>query len=186
MIVVTWEDRASEKVWWDVEITNGSGAPVDLPRPGVGRGDQCLGLHIEQAFSAPANGTRCFRVKARNESGNNGCVSEQWSNQACVTVGNGGPLASGPDTCKTGFVWREANATDHVCVDPHSRDDAKLDNSKAAQNRSPNGGPSGPDTCKNGLVWREAYPNDRVCVIPKKRDATRSENAAAAANKVRP
>jgi hypothetical protein len=182
MVVLTWEDRASEKVWWDVEISDGSGRPVDSPRPGVGRGDQGLGLHIEQSFSVPANGTRCFRVKARNESGNNGCVSEQWSNQACITVGNGGPLASGPDTCKTGFVWRETTPADHVCVDPHSRDDAKLDNSKAAQNRAPNRG----DTCKNGLVWREASPNDHVCVSPPKREATKAENAAAAANKVRP
>ena len=182
MVVLTWQDRASEKVWWDVEITNGSGAAVDSPRPGVGRGDEGKGLQIENTFSLPQNGTRCFRVKARNAPGNQGCVSEHWSNQSCVTVGNGGPLVSGPDTCKTDFVWRETTPADHVCVDPHSRDDAKLDNSKAAANRAPNGG----DTCKNGLVWREASPNDHVCVIPKKRDTTKQENASAAANKVRP
>lgn len=32
---------------------------------------------------------------------------------------NGGPY--GPDDCKTGFVWREARPSDHVCVRPASR-----------------------------------------------------------------
>jgi hypothetical protein len=145
-----------------------------------------MGLRIENSFSMPDNGTRCFRVKARDQPGSQGCVSEHWSNQACVTVGNGGPLVSGPDTCKTGFVWRETVPSDHVCVSTQSRDDAKRDNVSAAVNRAPKGGPSGPDTCKAGLVWREALPNDHVCVSGKKRDATKLENMAAAANKVRP
>ena len=31
------------------------------------------------------------------------------------------PLCA-PDTCKQGFVWREARPEDHVCVTPRERD----------------------------------------------------------------
>ena len=181
LAVLTWEDRASEKVWWDIEITNGSGVLVDQQLTGVGRGVEGKGSRAENAIGLPANGTRCYRVRARTGPHTEGCVSGDWSNQVCVTVGNGGPLAFGPDTCKTGFEWRETVPSDHVCVSPQSRDDAKRDNAKAAANRVP-----GTDTCKPGLVWREAFPNDHICVSLRKRDDTKKENMEAAANKVRP
>jgi hypothetical protein len=34
----------------------------------------------------------------------------------------------GPDTCRTGYVWREAYPGDHVCVRPWVREQAKRDN----------------------------------------------------------
>jgi len=34
----------------------------------------------------------------------------------------------GPDTCRSGFVWREAFPGDHVCVRPWVRDRAARDN----------------------------------------------------------
>jgi hypothetical protein len=34
----------------------------------------------------------------------------------------------GPDTCVTGYVWREATPTDHVCVTPGARTQAADDN----------------------------------------------------------
>lgn len=37
----------------------------------------------------------------------------------------------GPDTCKPGFVWREAFSDDRVCVTPESRTRAATDNSLA-------------------------------------------------------
>jgi hypothetical protein len=82
-----------------------------------------------------------------------------------VASGFQGALAVGdfgPDTCVDGFVWREAcGASDHVCVSPQAREQARLDNSQAANRRQPGGGPFGPDTCKQGFVWREACgPND--------------------------
>ncbi|RBQ16414.1 hypothetical protein DP939_31185 [Spongiactinospora rosea] len=43
---------------------------------------------------------------------------------------NGGPW--GPDTCKQGFVWREANRSDHVCVYPSSRSRAWVNSANAA------------------------------------------------------
>ena len=78
-------------------------------------------------------------------------------------------LPYGPDTCKQGYVWREASPTDHVCVPPASRTRAQSDNAQAILRRSPVGGAYGPDTCLPGFVWREAFPGDRVCVTPGRR-----------------
>jgi hypothetical protein len=37
------------------------------------------------------------------------------------------------DTCKRGYVWREAcGPSDHVCVPPSSRERAKSDNASAS------------------------------------------------------
>lgn len=88
-------------------------------------------------------------------------------------------LPYGPDTCKQGFVWREAFPGDTVCVTPQTRSQAAADNAQAAARRSPNGGPYGPDTCKSGFVWREARPEDHVCVTPETRAQTAAENAQA-------
>jgi len=85
---------------------------------------------------------------------------------------------SGPDTCLWGFVWREANVSDHVCVPPATRSQTWTDNSLAASRRSPNGGPYGPDTCKQGFVWREAFAGDHVCVTPATRSQAAADNAA--------
>ncbi len=91
----------------------------------------------------------------------------------------------GPDTCKQGFVWREANpsGSDHVCVPPSVRQQARADNASASSRRNPNGGPSGPDTCLQGYVWRDAFPDDHVCVTPETRSAAASANAVANARK---
>ncbi len=89
------------------------------------------------------------------------------------------PADFGPDTCKQGFVWREAFANDHVCVLPSERDEAKRDNAEAGARRQPGGGGSGPDTCKAGFVWREARPSDHVCVIPSKRAQVADDNRRA-------
>ncbi|QVI24183.1 hypothetical protein KHQ06_16245 [Nocardia tengchongensis] len=79
-----------------------------------------------------------------------------------LTVANAGG-DYGPDTCQEGYVWREANAADHVCVSPGTRDQARADNAAAASRRA-GGGAYGPNTCVNGFVWREAYTGDVVCV----------------------
>lgn len=85
----------------------------------------------------------------------------------------------GPGTCIRGYVWREANSTDHVCVTPEVRQQAKNDNAQAAQHRNPNGGAYGPDTCLQGFVWREAFPGDHVCVTPQTRSQAALDNNAA-------
>ncbi|HYD79528.1 MAG TPA: hypothetical protein VEC06_06950 [Paucimonas sp.] len=86
-------------------------------------------------------------------------------------------LPYGPDTCKSGYVWREAITDDHVCVTPASREQARRDNAQRANRVSPTDRSYGPDTCRPGYVWREVVPTDRVCVTPEIREQTRRENA---------
>lgn len=100
---------------------------------------------------------------------------------ACVGISSTSPspgLPYGPDTCKQGFVWREAINGDHVCVPPDRRTQAARDNAAAAGRRA-GGGAYGPDTCKAGFVWREAIHSDHVCVTPNERATVASENRLA-------
>lgn len=90
----------------------------------------------------------------------------------------------GPDTCLEGYVWREARAGDHVCVEPRVRDQVRRDNAQAAARRAPGTNGNGPNACAVGYVWREAYPGDVVCVEPRVRDQARSDNAKAADRRV--
>lgn len=84
-----------------------------------------------------------------------------------------------PDTCKQGFVWREAVLNDHVCVTPETRKLTVVQNLWAARRRNPAGGPYGPDTCLQGYVWREAVPTDHVCVTSQDRQQAAVDNAQA-------
>lgn len=94
-------------------------------------------------------------------------------------------LPYGPDTCKSGYVWRDAIPNDHVCVTPASREQAVLDNSLRASRISPADHTYGPETCIPGYVWREVVPSDRVCVTPQVRDQTRVENSQFETNRAR-
>jgi hypothetical protein len=87
--------------------------------------------------------------------------------------------AYGPDTCRQGYVWREAVPGDHVCVDPRTRAQARADNAQARYRVSAENHSYGPDTCRQGYVWREAAEGDHVCVTPQIREQTRADNAAA-------
>jgi hypothetical protein len=89
----------------------------------------------------------------------------------------------GPDTCKQGYVWREAIPSDHVCVTPATRSQTAFDNSQAGSRRNPTG-PFGSDTCKQGYVWREAFLNDHVCVTPDTRSQAASDNSQAASRRI--
>jgi hypothetical protein len=99
---------------------------------------------------------------------------------------NPADLPYGPDTCKQGYVWREAFAGDTVCVTPDRRDQAYVDNAAAEARREPNGGVYGPATCQSGYVWREARPEDLVCVTPETRTLTAVENTQANQHRVVP
>lgn len=85
----------------------------------------------------------------------------------------------GPDTCRQGYVWREANADDHVCVKPSVRAQTARDNQQARYRVTPNGGAYGPNTCRQGYVWREAYAGDVVCVTPETRAQAAYDNQRA-------
>jgi hypothetical protein len=86
------------------------------------------------------------------------------------------------DTCKQGYVWREARSGDHVCVDPKTRDDVAQQNRQAA--RLWVKGDYGAHTCRQGYVWREAFQGDQVCVVPEFRDRTKQDNARAVQRRV--
>ena len=91
----------------------------------------------------------------------------------------------GPDTCVSGFVWREAFPGDHVCVDAAARAQAATDNRLAARRRQPGGGAYGPNTCRAGFVWREARAEDQVCVTQETRTQVANDNRLAASRYVR-
>ncbi|MFF5208021.1 hypothetical protein [Streptosporangium sp. NPDC000396] len=74
---------------------------------------------------------------------------------------------SSPDTCASGYVWRGARASDHVCVTPATRDRTAGENAGVWHE------------CTTGFVWREAYPGDHRCVVPDSRSQARSDNANA-------
>jgi hypothetical protein len=88
-------------------------------------------------------------------------------------------LPYGPDTCKNGYVWREAISSDHVCVTPQTRSATAYENSLARSRVEPNSGAFGPNTCRQGYVWRQAFSTDAVCVTPASRDRAASDNASA-------
>jgi len=89
------------------------------------------------------------------------------------------PLPYGPDTCKNGFVFREAYPDDHVCVTPGVRQRVAQDNATARDRVQPGGGAFGPDTCKTGWVWREARAQDHVCVSTQQRTQAANDNRLA-------
>lgn len=81
-----------------------------------------------------------------------------------------------PDTCKPGWVWREARPTDHVCVTDETRRDTELENRLALSRQLA----SGNYTCKSPFVWRDAFPGDTTCVPLESRSRAFKDNAAAA------
>lgn len=94
-------------------------------------------------------------------------------------------LPYGPDTCKQGFVWRDAIPGDHVCVIPQRRAIAANENATAGLRVDPNGA-YGPNSCKQGFVWREAYQGDVVCVTAARRTQVHQENIDGPSHRVIP
>ncbi|SEG15690.1 hypothetical protein SAMN05444920_10239 [Nonomuraea solani] len=87
-----------------------------------------------------------------------------------------------PDTCRNGYVWREARPSDHVCVTPGVRDRTTIENRQKQANWV--SGEYGPHTCRTGLVWREAFPGDDVCVTGKSREEARGDNVQAESRQI--
>ena len=86
-----------------------------------------------------------------------------------------------PGTCKQGFVWRQVDPGDHVCVTPQSRQQVVNDNAAAPQRTVARGAVHlvTPQDCLAGYVWRKAVASDYVCVTPQARAAAQADNAAA-------
>ena len=89
------------------------------------------------------------------------------------------------DSCASGYVWREAQPQDHVCVPPASRNLVTQENRTAPKRWNPSGA-YGASTCVQGYVWREAFEGDTVCVSVQRRADVKKENQLAASRRARP
>jgi hypothetical protein len=86
IIRLEWINKATETVWWDLEISDGFGHTLSS-QPGIQpigtRFDQVLSMDLRSATPQPAQ--RCYRLKARDEPGTGGCVSTLPSGQVCAS-----------------------------------------------------------------------------------------------------
>lgn len=101
-----------------------------------------------------------------------------YSTGACVAVKKVVVPADvvGPNACKDGFVWRQIDRFDFVCVTPQRK--ALVDWETAnAPLPVPNQYLSG--ICPSGYVDRLAFPGDFVCVLPQSRADANADNALA-------
>ncbi|HEX2287076.1 MAG TPA: fibronectin type III domain-containing protein [Mycobacterium sp.] len=132
-----------------------------------------------------------------------------WGKSAPHAITTGLPY--GPDTCASGFVWRDAVPGDHICVTPERRQKV-ADDFRTAGSRSPlktfpvpagtrcnpllkkvgdppppGCSPGGTEICNDGFVPRDVPgENVIVCVTPDEAALIAQENANPKANRVRP
>jgi hypothetical protein len=134
-------------------------------------------------FTVPnARPNSTYRIKVQ------GCYSRALQSSSCSPWVESSVTTEqdyGPDTCKSGHVWREAAPTDRVCVSTEARERAAAENALASARRQPDGGAAGPDTCRQGYVWREAFRGDHVCVTPQARTEVAKDNNFAADHHLR-
>jgi hypothetical protein len=78
-------------------------------------------------------------------------------------------LDYGCESCVQGYVWREANANDKVCVPGAVRSQVAQENQQYTMVAQ---------VCDSPYVWREATPDDHRCVTVEIRTRTRAENDA--------
>ena len=84
---VTWTNTASERVWWDIDVTDQTGRNFPQKAGAGGPAGQKKGSsHVWSYTVQQANATRCFRIRARTGPFDTGCVSEQWSARVCSTT----------------------------------------------------------------------------------------------------
>ena len=129
------------------------------------------GIVAFPAVEAPVSKYRFGRIAIILFSSTAGIVAAQPAAPPARSIAT--PAAA---VCIQGYVWREAYASDTVCVEPPRREEVRLENNLGWSRRVPGGGAYGPDTCQDGYVWREARPSDHVCVPPASRSLAASEN----------
>ncbi|GIH95752.1 hypothetical protein ACFFMN_01780 [Planobispora siamensis] len=132
----------------------------------------------------PAAGRECNARRSSRLLLSLGAVTAITATATAATVGTASADDFGPDTCRQGYVWREATPTDRVCVTPAVRSQTRADNRAAVSRRAPGGDPFDPDTCMVPYVWREAVRGDHVCVTTATRARAARDNALAADRKV--
>jgi hypothetical protein len=159
---------------WDRRLTR--------PHCATATGAARPGTYVSEAELAGHTARTSFLLKADTTvTSTPSHTSSSGSTNGGTTGGKEGPSVSTSvttptGTCKSGFVWREATADDHVCVTPGTRAQAQDDNAHAASRQVSATDP----TCVSGYVWREATASDLVCVTPGTRDQAKDDNAHAA------
>jgi hypothetical protein len=76
----------------------------------------------------------------------------------------------GPNTCASGYVFREADDLDYICVTQAVRAQTLRENASAAANKSGSG-------CRTGFVPRRAWLQDETCVSPQSAAQAAADNA---------
>ena len=84
-MLLKWRNTASngERVFWDVEVTNGAGRVVNSITGGL----RPSSSHHEPRFNSFLVGPgefRCYRIRARTGPGTSGCVSPAFSPKVCI------------------------------------------------------------------------------------------------------
>lgn len=76
-INLQWTNTATERLWWDISVTDGRGRNTAHSLTGVGRGDQSRGTPASHVFiGLQPNQTLCLRIKVRTAAKTEGCVSK--------------------------------------------------------------------------------------------------------------
>ena len=143
--------------------------------PGLDRRDEVNGLTVPPSSRSSAfNQNKMAQEQNKTFSAPPAPAPAAMSNWQPKSAGRFN--ASG--ACKPGYVWREAQAGDHVCVTPGAR--ARIaEETRLAYQHTDSRNTSGPASCKSGFVWREAFNGDTVCVTPGGRNLAREENSHA-------
>lgn len=150
------------------DIENIRGQLICTPRP---PGEALLRIVNGPPAAAPMN-------SAPQPSAASTATAGQLNRQVNVNLPNGdmlrpnGQRAAG--TCRQGYVWRQANPEDHVCVTPQQRQQAASDNALAPGRTAK--GSQAPARCLPGYVWRQANAQDFACVPPQTRALVAEEN----------
>lgn len=85
---VYWINTASERVWWDIEVTDPAGRVFpQAAGKGGPAGTKKGSSHVWYYNVNKPNMTRCFRIRARTGPFDTGCVSQVWSARVCATTG---------------------------------------------------------------------------------------------------
>jgi len=88
-IHLLWINKATETVWWDLEISDGSNNVLSS-QAGVQPIGTSFGQGLHMDLSVPLGAQRCYRLRARTEPGTEGCVSIQFTNKICLSDATAG------------------------------------------------------------------------------------------------
>jgi hypothetical protein len=122
---LTWNNTASERVWWDIEVTDKAGKvvqsvtggePVKAARGATSRDFSGYGV----------NTTRCFRLRARTAAGVQGCVSQIWSARVCATTARRQPPQPSPNAGRWGALAADGKGHWGAALHEQTEQKAKL------------------------------------------------------------